>query len=399
MSEYNYIAKLDPKKNIHSCIEAESEQDAAAKLVGMGYFPVEIELASAKFKNFFGSSKVSSKELVQFSRQLATLIDSGVNIVNGLNIISRNSKKHTKIIISDILSKIKNGKLLSESMGLHPEFFPKLYFSMVHAGEVGGNLNITLKRLADYLESEEEFKGAIRASLIYPIFILIVGLATITVLLTFVIPKLVSMFEGMNQILPIPTRILISVSSLLRGYWWVILAAVLFLGFMIKRFINSAAGRSKWDALKLKPTILGNLILKSEISRFARTMSLLLSSAIPIVQSIEISASILNNKALAQEALSLKGKVIEGESFSLALRDTKLFPDFMITIVSIGEETGGLDKALLRVANDYEKDLEKSLKVITRLLEPIVILFMGLVVGFIVLAMLLPIFQINLIVK
>jgi len=399
MPEFIYSAKLNPKEIIHSSIEAESEAQAADKLLRMGYFPIEIKPSVSKAKNFLGSKKISGKELVQFSRQLATLIDSGVNIVNGLNIISRNSKMHTKAIILDITARIKNGKLLSDSMSFHPELFPNLYVSMVHAGEVGGNLNIVLKRLADYLEDEEEFKGAIRSSLIYPIFIFLVGLATVIILLTFVIPKLVSMFEGMNQILPIPTKMLILSSEILRNYWWMMLAVVLFFGFIINRFVQSANGRNKIDALKLKPAVFGNLILKSEVARFARTMSLLLSSAIPIVQAIDISASVLSNKALAQEAFNLKAKVADGESFSSALKKARFFPDFMITIVSIGEETGGLDKALLKVAGDYENDLNKNLKIITRLLEPIIILFMGLVVGFIVLAMLLPIFQINLIVK
>lgn len=401
MPNFIYSAKVDPKQVIRSKIEAESEQDALDKLAKMGYFPIELEQEDTckEEKGFWWVRKLSNKDLAQFSRQLSSLIDSGVNIINSLVIVSNNSHKKIKVIVSDLILQIKNGKSLSESMSLHLKFFPQLYFSMIKAGETSGNMDIILKRLADYLEREQDLKDSLRQSLVYPAFIFVVGLITIVVLLTFVMPKLIGMFEDMNQLLPLPTKILIGVSGLLHNYWWVFLAVIFFLCFFWNRFSKSAHGKTSWDSFKLKVFFIGPLILKEEIARFSRTLSLLLSSGISIVHSLNISLAVLENHVLKIAVGDCREKIINGLNLSAALRKEGLFPDFMISIISVGEETGSLDKAFLRIASDYEKELESSLKIMTRMVEPVVILIMGLIVGFIVLAMLLPIFQINLVVK
>jgi len=402
MPRYTYIAKSQPNKTIQGDIEAESEQDAINKLTKMGYFPISVGAESLSFdkRSALSFGKISNREIVLFTRQASSLIESGVNILNSFNIILRQTtNKYLKAILNDIISKIKDGKSLSESLAQHPDLFPNLYTSMVHSGEVGGTLEQTLKRLADFLEKEEEFKNSVRAALTYPTFVFAVSVLTVIILLGFVIPRLVTMFEDMGQILPLPTRILIGISGFLRSYWWFILAIIAILVFLLNRFYRNPQGRILWDGFQLKLVIIGEITLKTEISRLSRTLSLLLSSGIPIIYSLDISTSILGNQILKLEVQKIKDQISGGLSFSQALKDSKLFPIFVTNIVIVGEESGILEKSLLRIADDYEKETDRTLKTLTRLLEPLIILVMGLIVGFIVVSMLLPIFQINLIAR
>ncbi|MDD5595490.1 MAG: type II secretion system F family protein [Candidatus Omnitrophica bacterium] len=402
MPQYTYTAKPQPDKTIQGEIEAESESDAVTKLTKLGYFPVSIESVdiSLEKKGFFSFRKVSKKEIVMFTRQLSNLISSGINIINGLNIISRQTpNKYFRAVINDVVGKIKDGKALSESLNYHPQIFSNLYVQLVHSGEVGGNIDGALERLSGFLEKEQEFSDSLRSALIYPVFILFVGAGTIVVLLTFVIPRLTVMFEDMGQVLPLPTRILIAASGILRVYWWMILALVITGVFLFRRSQRIIANKIIWDRIKLKLVFFGDIILKSEISRLMHTLALLLSSGITITSSLDISAALAENEILRSELLKFKERINDGLSLSRCLSESKLFPSMVNSIVSVGEETGTLEKALLRISQDYEKEVDGTIKDLTRMLEPVIILVMGLIVGFIVISMLLPIFQINLLAK
>jgi type II secretory pathway component PulF len=402
MPRYIYTAKSQPNQTIQGDIEAESEQDAINKLSKMGYFPLSVQTKDASLdkQGIWHFRKITKREIAIFTRQLSSLIESGVNILKSLSILSnQTNNKSLKTILNDLISKIEDGKSLSESLSAHPKLFSSLYTSMVYSGEVGGNIELTLKRLADFLEKEEEFKGSIRQALVYPFFILAVSALTVIILLGFVIPRLVSMFEDMGQILPLPTQMLINLSGFLRNYWWVILAIILISIFLLRRIYLSPQGRVWLDRLKLRLSIWGIIVLKTEIGRLARTLSLLLSSGIPTVHSLDISASVLENQILKMEVQKFKNQIAGGLSFSKCLQESKLFPAFVTDIVRIGEETGTLEKSLMRIADSYEAETDRALKALTRLLEPVIILVMGLIVGFIVISMLLPIFQINLIVR
>ncbi len=398
MSEYSYIAKIDPQNTLHSDIEAESEADAVNKLIKMGYYPLVVKLKSFKSgQAISGFLRDSKKDTVLFTRQLSSLIGSGVDIIKGLNIISAQSvNKYLKPVFSDLIGKIKDGRSLSDSLKFYPQLFSPLYCALVKVGEASGDLNGILKRLSDFLEEEEEFRSSFKGALVYPIFIIGVGAATIFALLTFVIPKLSAMFEDMGQSLPLPTKILINLSGFLRDYWWFIFIISGMAVFLFRRFIALTRGRIAWDTFKIKLAFTGPLILKSEIGRFCRTLSLLLSSGIPISSGLDISASVVENYVLKFEIQRFKEQVINGASLSSAFKNSEFFPEFVMSIISIGEESGTLSRSLMRVADDYEGEISRSLKVLMRLLEPVIILVMGLVVAFIVVAMLLPIFEINL---
>jgi type II secretion system protein F len=402
MPRYNYTAKSDPTKTVEGEIEAESHQDAINKLNKMGYFPisVQIEDLTPDKQGAFALRRITHKDILMFTRQLSTLVESGVNILTGLSIVTKQTpNKYLRAILNDVSARIKDGKSLSESLSGHPDFFSGLYTSMIHSGEAGGNIEYALKRLADFLEKDEEFKNSIRAALTYPAFILSVSVLTVIVLLGFVIPRLVGMFEDMGQVLPLPTKILINLSAFLRTYWWFILAVIFVFIFLLRRIYHNPRGKVAIDGLKLKLPLTGEIVLKSEISRLTRTLSLLISSGMPIVYSLDIAMSVLNNEIIKAEVNKFKDRIAGGDSFSKCLSNSSLFPVFVTNIVNVGEETGTLEKSLLRIADEYERETDRTLKSLTRLLEPVIILVMGLIVGFIVLSMLLPIFQINLIAR
>jgi len=402
MPKYIYTAKTTPQNIIQGEIEAESEQEAANKLHQMGYFPISVENHELSLDKLGVRRlwKIPRKELVLFSSQLATLVSSGVNILNSLRIISEQlPNKYLRAVIDDVSAKIKDGKSLSESLSAHPRIFSDLYTSMIHSGETSGSLDKILKRLAEYMEKEEEFRNSVRTALTYPLFIFIVGTGTVVILLTFVIPRLVTMFSDMGQILPLPTKILISISAFLSNYWWGILAVIIISVFLFRRMSSTPQGKISFDHFKLQLPILGNIVLKTEIARMMRILSLLLSSGIPIVSSLDVAISVMGNQILKEEVRKFKDQIAQGMGFAACLKDSPFFSAFITNIVTVGEETGTMETSLLRIADDYEKEIDTYLKTLTRMLEPVIILVMGVVVGFIVLSMLLPIFQMNLIVR
>lgn len=336
MPLYNYIAKSQPYKTTQGTIEAESEQEAINKLTKIGYFPVSINAEDLTLdkKGVLSFSKVSKRDIALFTRQLASLIESGIDMLNGLNIISTQTpNKYLKAVLAEISSKIKDGKPLSESITAYPHIFSNLYAAIIRSGEASGNLDKTLNRLADFLEKDEEFKNSVRSALIYPLFIVIVGILTIIVLLGFVIPRLITMFEDMGQLLPLPTRILINTSSFLRSYWWFILLTILISVFLLRRFYHKPYGKIQLDTLKLKLPVLGEVILKSEISHLTRTLALLFSSGSPVVYSLDISTSVIDNQIIKLELEKFKDRITNGLSFSHCLKDSNLFPAFVTNII------------------------------------------------------------------
>jgi type II secretory pathway component PulF len=403
MAKYSYTAISEPQKTAQGAIEAESEQEAINKLAGSGYFVTSIQTeraSAAASRHIPRLRRVSNRDLLLLTRQLSGLIGSGVNILTSLNIVySQAANKDLKAVLSDIIARIKDGKSISQSLGAHPQVFSNLYTSIVHSGEAGGNLDEALKRLEGFFEKEEEFKDSIRAALTYPAFVFFVGALTVVIMMVFVIPRLVSIFETMGQVLPLPTRILISLSGFARAYWWFITAVILAAVFLLRRLLRRRLFRIQLDRFKLKLAIWGKVILKTEISRIARTLSLLLKSGIPIISALEVSTAVAENHILKIELEKFREQINSGLSFSHCLKESKLFPASVANIVTVGEESGNLETALLNVANDYDKEMDRMLKTLPRLLEPVIIVVMGLLVGFIVVSMLLPVFQINLMVR
>jgi type II secretory pathway component PulF len=404
MTSFICKVKKGPHQTIEKIITAESKEDALDKLSRQGYIPVRIEehkekkVVSKKKKEKTAQNKVykkvKSRDLTILTSQLASLVKAKVSIIEAINILHQQSQNiHLKKVLFDISEKIKDGATLSEAMNSHPDVFSPLYINIIKAGEMGGILENSLRRLAKFREQEEQMKAKINAALAYPLFIIIVGFLTVTVLLTFVVPKLTSLFTEMGQTLPLPTKILIETTNFMRSYWYIFFALVVLAIVGLKRLM--VKNREIIDRMKLKLPLLGTLIKKRELERFANTSKVLLSSGIPVFKAIEIAALTLSNETLKNALEKVQKEVIDGGRIGESLKKHQIFPLFMSDMVSVGERGGTLNMTLSEISDFYQEDVDRMLKVVTALLEPVAILLMGLVIGFIVFAMLLPIFELN----
>jgi len=402
MPIYKYTAKSDPLNAVEGEIEAESEQDAAIRLTQKGLFPVTLLVRdlSSQEKSLLSIPRVSRKDIAFFTSKLASLINSDINILDSLNMLSAQTvNKHFQSVLADVSAKIKDGRNLSSSLSSYPREFSAFYIAMVGIGEASGKMGESLASLSSFIEKEEEFKDSLLSALIYPLFIMAISVLTVIILLGFVIPKLVTMFLDVGQELPLPTKILINVSSGLKNYWWVGLVIIAALLYALSRLGGSAKYKLFVDSFLIKAPALKDIIIKTEVARFCRTLSVLFSSGMPITPALAVTRSVVSNKIFASEIQGIEEKINTGSSLSAALKGSAFFFGFTVNVLSVGEETGTLSKSLMRIAEDYEKDTDRQLKVITRLIEPVIILIMGLVVAFIVISMLLPVFQINLMAK
>lgn len=399
MPVYKYRAKNGPESIIEGTIEAKNKEEAIEKINQLGYVPVRIDVYTLSVKQpalLRVTGRIKSRDITLFSRQLSSLIKSGVPILRTLNIISEQSDNiHFKNILGNIYNEIRNGKALSVALSNYPNLFSQFYIAMVRTGEDSGTLQEVLLRITQYRQQQEEVLSKIRTALAYPMLMAIVGIGTVIFMLTYVLPRMTQIFVNLGQKLPLPTEILITISNRLRQDWlWItlILAAV----SLIFRQQAKTEGVRMWTSrLGLHLPLVGELFLKTELARFNSSLELLIRSGMPILKAIEVSIPILHNKIIKRQLLRSQQEVEQGGSFGGSLKKSRLFPAFMTNLISVGEESGRLDEALAEIARTYEKDIDDTIKITTLLLEPMVILVMGLLVGFIVVAMLLPIFQIN----
>lgn len=398
MPKFFYRAYTRSKERKEGIVEAENKTQALTKLDKLSLFPTNItELNKTSSDNIIGKiRRVSSIDAATFTRQVSNLLDAGLTILAALVLVSRQTQKTSlKLVIDRLITDLKEGKTFSASLAQHPNVFSGLYVSLIRSGETGGFLQEVMRRLADFMDNEEELKVKIRSAMIYPALIAIVGLLTIFILLSFVIPKLVLVFEDFGEILPMPTQILINISSFLSQFWWLIILSITLTVFVINRMSRSSEGRLFFDRLKLKIPVFGALMLKRQMERFARILATLLGNGVTIIPSLEIVRDIMENNILKQEVEKMRVEVRDGTSLTMAMGKSQYFPISIINIVSVGEESGRLEKVLMRISASFEREVERDLKTFTSLLEPVMILVMGSVVSFIVAAMLLPVFQIN----
>ncbi|MFC1621177.1 type II secretion system F family protein [Candidatus Omnitrophota bacterium] len=391
MPHFIYKAKKGPKEIIESKIEADSENAAVKQLMQQGYYPIwvkEVSTLAAQKRRL-----VKTKDLAVFTRQLSELLDSGLPLYEALNIIENQIElPGLKEIIKGIREKVRDGSTFSESLKDYPRVFSNLYVNLVRSGEAGSMLGDVLNNIADFLEKEEDVKSKVLAALAYPMLMLIVGTGTIFILTGFVIPKLANMFIEMGEALPLPTRILIGFSDFIRTYW--IVLAIFVIGSIF--FIARGKSKSIIDRFKLKLPIIGALVKDSELARFSRTLSMLLKNGVAILSALKITSDVIENEVIKSETLKIYNDVREGSSLAAAIKKNTSFPPFIINMATIGEKGGMLDKTLLKAAKSYDIESDRKIKILSSLLEPVIILIMGVVVGFIVISMLLPVFQISL---
>jgi type II secretory pathway component PulF len=401
---YKYKAKKGPENLVEGKISAQSEKEAVEKITQMGYVPVYIQEETQKTKqsSTFNLSfgRVRSQDITIVSSQLASLLKSGVPFLNAINIIAEQSENpNLKATLKGIHNTVKEGADFSTALSQYPQVFSSLYLAMVRTGENSGQLPEILLKIAEYRRKQEEMMSRFRMAMAYPILMVIVGLGTIIFMLTFVIPRLTRLYSNMGQILPLPTRILVTLSDSLRHWWFWIIIIIVIIATLIRRQEKTEAGKLSISIFKLRLPIFGKLILKSELGRFCRTLELLIKSGVPILRAIQISIPVLGNEVIKLKLRQSYKDLEQGGSFGLSLKDSKVIPVFMSNLIIVGEQSGRLYEALAEVAGSYERDTDEAIKTMSSLLEPIMVLVMGLIVGFIVVAMLLPIFEINVIVR
>ncbi|MEE9258356.1 MAG: type II secretion system F family protein [Nitrospinaceae bacterium] len=404
MTVYFYQATDKSGKLIEGDIEASDYRMAVQRVRGLNYFPIKVSEEKPKkslalvFK-LPGTGlhkRISPKELMTFTQQLSTLVDAGLTLDRSLTILAQlTEKQSTRDILADIQKKVHSGSSFADALADYSQVFSKLYINMIRAGETGGTLGTILDRLGVFMEKTEDLKANIRSAMIYPSILTLVGGSAVVLLITVVIPKFSKLFDEMGQALPLPTKIMLTISSIITNHWLAILLAFSggVAGFIL--YLNSERGRLKWDRLVLKLPIFGSLVRKIEISRFSRTMSTLLKSGVPILQSLTIVRSILTNRAISAAMDPLHKGLKEGEGLSKPLQQANVFPPMAVHMITLGEESGSLDDMLAKVSDTYDKEVERSIKQLLSLIEPVMILLMAIVIGFIVISMLMAIFSVN----
>jgi len=401
MARFFYKAKVAPCQVIEGVVEAESKEQALIKLNKKGYFLLSLEEEKEILKKERGGlrGKVSVKEISLFTYQLASLLSSGVMLSHALKItIEQLQNRYFCSVVRDICYRVESGSSFSESLSMYPHIFSSFYVAMVKAGEASGNLEESLQHLKENFEKESQLRAQIIELISYPVFIIGVGIVTLIILLGFVIPKLSAMFEEMMYNLPFSTKLLISFSHFIKNWWGVFFLLFAIFLFVIIRFFFRQ-NKFAIDKFKLHIPFLGELIKKIEMGYFFRTLSMLLSGGLALMESLGISASVVRNVVIRKEIERFKKDIEKGLSFSFALRNSSYFSLFVKSIINVGEETGKLEKSLLFLSQVFFSEVEGSLRRFMKILEPTIILIIGIFVGFIVISMLLPIFQLNFVVK
>jgi len=372
-------------------IEAADEKAAVEMLKNTGFIPLKIAAPTESIKKRF-SLRSSKGDLLIFTTELSALLHAGLPLDRSLNILSEISEsKEMKNIIQSILKSIREGSSFSDALARHPRVFPRLYVNMTRAGESGGVLDVVLDKLGEFLESTKELKEHIVSAMIYPAILTVAGGASIIILLTYVLPKFSVIFDELGGALPLSTKLVLTFSNGLKSYWWVVVLSIISGWLIFKSYVRSETGKNRWDAFKLKAA--GDVIQKLETARFCRTLGTLLNSGVLLLQALANSKDFITNRIIASAIDGVLKGAKEGKGIAVPLSDAHVFPALALSMIKVGEETGQLDSMLIKVAATYEKSLRIAIKRFVSLFEPVVILAMGLIIGFIVISMLMAIFS------
>ncbi|MBE7547261.1 MAG: type II secretion system F family protein [Planctomycetia bacterium] len=396
MSTFRYKLLTSSSNIVEGEKEAENKTSLISDLRKSGHIILNIHQINKgkKFELFF--KRVSKKAVLPFTQELATLLEGGIPIDKSLSILlSGQGKNAMKSVIEDLLNGIKSGKSFTEALKNHEKLFSSIYISMVRAGEEGGVLPQVLKRLGDFQEKLQKTKGEIISAMIYPLLLSSTGLLSIGALIVYVIPKFSQIFEGMGISLPFSTMVLMGMSQYGIKYSWIFIAVIMALFFIYKRAMKDNTTAAKIDQKKLKLPLMGNLLWKMQISRFARTMGTLLENGVPLLKSLDIVKDVLSNKHLSEILVGVKTNVKEGAGITVSLAERGFLPEIAIHLLKVGEETGKLDRMLLKVADNFDADVEGRMKRLVTMVEPVLILLMGAVIGVIVISMLTAILSVN----
>jgi type IV pilus assembly protein PilC len=395
MPKYRYNAMDAGGRTVAGTLEADSVEVVRAKLSELSYHVLNIrETRVTSGPNVLaGLQRVRLRELAVFSRQFATMIDAGLSVVKCLDILQKQSRNpRMKEVIGQVKHDVAGGTSLTEALQRHPRVFSPLYINMIRSAEVGGILDQVLDRLSTFLEKEQETRSKIKSAMTYPTVVFIFAMLMLIALLMFVLPKFREIFDSMGLKLPLATKLMLDFSTITRHYWYLVLVVLLGVAVGIKALAQTEKGRFLVDAAKLKLPVFGDLILKNSISRFARTFGTLISSGVPVLRALEIVGDTAGNLIIADTVARARVSIKEGDKISTPLLTSKVFPVMVTQMIAVGEETGRLDQMLVKVANFYDEEVDATLKSLTSLIEPLMIVGLGLIVGFIAVSVISPIY-------
>lgn len=394
MPYFAYTAVDSSGRQVKAVMEAEHEALVLGRLREQQLRVVDIKELKKRKAATIGKQKLKMKSLVVFSRQFATMIDAGIPILRCLEILSSQTKDPVlKPTLEAVTGDVKGGMTLNEALAKHPNVFSKLYVNMIRAAEIGGILDTILDRLSGFLEYEAEVKGKIKSAMMYPVLVLIFSQVMLFVLFSFVLPKFKDIFDGMDVELPAITAALFAMGDFMQKSWWMILIALAAAIFGLKSYAKTPKGRYQADWLKLKFPIMGELSLKMSVARFCRTLGTLINSGVPMMRSLEIVAETLQNQVLTTAVDQTRLSIREGNKLSQPLAASGLFPTMVTHMIDVGEESGRLSEMLVKVGDFYDSEVEQTVKGLTSMIEPLLIIFLGVVVGFIAISVMTPIFK------
>ncbi len=358
-------------------------------LVSVREAPKKINLGGS-----LGKGRVKTRDIVIFTRQFATMINAGLPLVQSLTILAEQTENKTlKEVTKAVVHDVESGNTLADAFSKHPRAFADLYVNMVAAGEAGGILDTILLRLATFLEKSDALVRKVKGAMVYPAVIFSVAIIAIAVLLIFVIPTFQSMFASVNMELPLPTRVVIGMSQLLIGFWWAFILIIGGLVFAFKKYNATTNGKRQVDGLMLKAPVLGDILRKSAVSRFTRTLGTLISSGVSILDGLEITAKTAGNMVIHDAVMESRQSIAGGETIAAPLQKSRVFPPMVISMIAVGEQTGGLDEMLTKIADFYDEEVDVAVSSLLSLMEPVMIVVLGVIVGGMVVAMYLPIFD------
>jgi type IV pilus assembly protein PilC len=394
MPLYEYTAKNSSGQILKGQLDAPSRDDVVNHIRKNRMILVNVREAPKSINISFGGKRITTRDTVIFTRQFATMINAGLPLVQSLNILAQQTEnKALKDVTRTVVYDVEAGNTLADALSKHPKAFSDLYVNMVAAGEAGGILDTILLRLAVFLEKNDALIRKVKGALVYPGVILTVAAAAIAVLLIFVIPTFQSMFASVGMELPLPTRIVIGASDLLLGYWWAIIGVLVVIAFAVRQYYRTDGGRRRIDAALLSSPVLGDMLRKSAVSRFTRTLGTLISSGVSILDGLEITAKTAGNRVIHDAVMESRQSIAGGETIAGPLEKSKVFPPMVISMIAVGEQTGGLDEMLSKIADFYDEEVDVAVSALLSLMEPVMIVVLGVIVGGMVVAMYLPIFD------
>lgn len=394
---FRYNVRDKTGKVISGRLEGESREAVAAKLRQMGYIVLDLsEDRIAQLNKIQFGTSVKTKDVTIFARQFATMINAGLSLTKCLSILAdQTESKELRNVIAQLGKDVEAGQSLSEAMSKHPKVFPAMFVNMVKAGETGGVLDEVLLRVADLMEADAQLKGRIKSAMTYPVAMGALVLIVLVAMMVFVVPTFEKMFADMGGELPLPTQILVAISAGVRSWPGLIALGVIIAGVAgFKAWTSTESGRYMWDGIKLKMPIVGPLQRKTAIARFTRTFSTLVAAGVPILSALDIVADTSGNAVVARAIKDVRGSVKEGETIAKPLGNTSVFPTMVVQMIAVGEETGALDQMLAKVADFYDEEVSAAVDGLTSVIEPVMMATLGVVVGGIIIALYMPMFQV-----